>query len=248
MASILGDIGTRSTPQTERTPGRSDEVANNAGGYVHQLDDWARLARFLILGVDGGTYYVGARTHAIDNADVVDRCLTEDHRRAIDMAVDVSTAGRAPSNDPALFVLACGAAHRDVEARRYALARLNEVARIGTHLFHFVRFAQSRRGWGPALAKAVAGWYTSKPPDDLAWQVVKYRQRDGWSHRDVLRKAHPSTTDPALNGVLRFAAGKIGDGDQVWLETIEGYLRLQEASDAAEASTRSSGECRWRRS
>ena len=32
-------------------------VANDAGGYVYALDDWARLDRFLILGTEGGTYY-----------------------------------------------------------------------------------------------------------------------------------------------------------------------------------------------
>jgi 60 kDa SS-A/Ro ribonucleoprotein len=27
--------------------------------------------------------------------------------------------------------------------------------------------------------------------DDLAHQAVKYQQRDGWSHGDLLRLAHP---------------------------------------------------------
>lgn len=233
MPSILGDIGTRATPQMERTPGRSDEVRNSAGGFVHELDDWARLERFLILGVDGGTYYVGARDLALDSAEVVGRCLDADHVRAIDAAVAVSVAGRAPSNDPALFVLACGASHASEAVRLYALSKLNAVARIGTHLFHFVRFAQSRRGWGPMLSKAVARWYTSKPVDSLALQVVKYRQRDGWSHRDVLRKAHPATTDAALNAVLRFAAGHPVDEAP---RTIEGFVRLQDAADEDEAA------------
>lgn len=30
-------------------------VANDAGGYVYALDDWARLDRFLVLGSEGGT-------------------------------------------------------------------------------------------------------------------------------------------------------------------------------------------------
>ena len=34
-------------------------------------------------------------------------------------------------------------------------------------------------------------WYDSKDVGELAYQVVKYQQRDGWSHRDVFRVVHP---------------------------------------------------------
>src|SRR5689334_12542653 len=117
--SVLGTIGTRSTPQTLPTPGVA-EVKNNAGGYVFGLDKWARLERFLILGVDGGTYYVQARDLAIDNAGVVEECLNEDFTRTINTAAAVSTSGRAPKNDAALFVLAVGASHADPIVRKYA--------------------------------------------------------------------------------------------------------------------------------
>ena len=236
--SILGDIGTRSTPQGERTPGRTDEVQNSAGGFVHALDDWGRLDRFLILGVDQGTFYVGKRELALDNAEMVDRCLDTDYTRTIDTAVNVSVAGRAPSNDPALFVIACGASHADEKVRRYALSKLREVARIGTHLFHFVRFAQSRRGWGRTLARAVADWYEAREPDSLAYDVVKYRQRDGWSHRDVLRKAHPKVSDVSHNAVLRFAANQPIDevDNEAMPALLHGFAKMQEASDAPEAA------------
>lgn len=237
-SSILGNIGSRSTPQTERTPGRTDEVQNSAGGFVFELDKWARLERFLILGVDSGTYYVKPRDLAVDNAKIVEDCLDDDFSRTIDTAVAISLEGRAPNNDPALFVLAVGASHSDPAVRRYSLSKLNDVARIGTHLFHFVAFAQSRRGWGRALATAVANWYTAKDANDLAWQVVKYRQRDGWSHRDVLRKAHPKTADLSANSVLRFAAGQPVDevDNEVRPRILEGFAKMAEASDADEAA------------
>lgn len=231
--SVLGSIGTRETPQSEQADPR--QVKNSAGGYTFTLDDWARLDRFLILGVDGGTYYVGERPLALDNVAVIDRCLTADWKRTIDTIVAVSTDGRAAKNDPALFALARAAAHPDVDARRYALDRLPKVARIGTHLFHFLTFAQNHRGWGPALTKAVARWYTAKTPDALALQVVKYRQRDGWSHRDVLRKSHPHAETLEQNNVLRFAAGKPVDSDAL-PKILEGYAKMAGASDAAEAA------------
>ena len=53
------------------------------------------------------------------------------------------------------------------------------------------------RGWGRGLRRAVAGWYLARPVDELAYQAVKYQQRNGWSHRDLLRLAHPLTDEPA---------------------------------------------------
>ena len=42
----------------------------------------------------------------------------------------------------------------------------------------------------------------SKPADKLAYQAVKYRQREGWSHRDLLRLSHPRSVDAELNATF----------------------------------------------
>lgn len=39
----------------------------------------------------------------------------------------------------------------------------------------------------------------------LAYQVVKYQQRNGWSHRDLLRLSHAKAKDKAVNDVLHYA-------------------------------------------
>ena len=66
-------FSTTSTPQSEPIPG-SMQVPNSAGGYAWQLDDWSRLDRFLVLGCEGGTFYVDERELTIENAHVVARC------------------------------------------------------------------------------------------------------------------------------------------------------------------------------
>ena len=56
-------------PQSEPILGRESEmVKNNAGGYVFQIDAFARLDRFLILGSEGGTYYAQERPLTLENA------------------------------------------------------------------------------------------------------------------------------------------------------------------------------------
>ncbi len=64
------------------------------------------------------------------------------------------------------------------------------------------------RGWGRGLRRAVAGWYTALAPDALAYQTTKYAQRNGWSHRDVLRLAHPKTKDALRNALYAYLVGK----------------------------------------
>lgn len=186
----------RRTPQSEQIPGT---VPNSAGGHAFALSDWARLERFLVLGSEGGSYYATPRALARDNAQAVIRCLAEDGARVVATIVAVSEGGRAPKQDPAIFALALAAAAEGDNAlatRRAALAALPRVCRTGTHLFQFATAVEAMRGWGRGLRRAVAAWYLERPLDALAYQAVKYRARAGWSHRDLLRLAHPETGEP----------------------------------------------------
>jgi 60 kDa SS-A/Ro ribonucleoprotein len=126
----------------------------------------------------------------------------------VNRVVEISQEGRAPKNDTALFVLAMASASDSVEVRKAALAALPKVARIGTHLFNYAQFVSAFRGWGRALRKAVAGWYNDKELNNLEYQVMKYKQRNGWSHRDLLRLAHPKTDDEARNLLYKFVVKK----------------------------------------
>lgn len=201
----------RATPQSEPVPDReAEQVVNSAGGYTFALDDWGRLDRFLILGADAPTYYASARKLARENAAVVVRCATADPARAVKVIIDVSESGRAPRNDAALFALAMAAASENTDARRLALAALPRVARTGEHLFQFVDYAEGLRGWGRGMRGAVARWYTAKDVPNLAYQVVKYQQRHGWSHRDLLRLAKPRPPNGAHDAIYYWATkGKV---------------------------------------
>jgi 60 kDa SS-A/Ro ribonucleoprotein len=67
------------------------------------VDDQARLHRFLTLGTDGGTYYTDARELTRDNAEVVFRAAATDPVGLVRQIVEVTTAGRAPRQNPALI-------------------------------------------------------------------------------------------------------------------------------------------------
>ena len=194
------------TPQAEPIPG-SAQVPNSAGGYAWPVDRWVRFDRFLIFGTERGTYYIRERTLTRENAAAVAECIAEDGPRVVRRVVEISESGRAPKNDPALFVLAMAAGLGNAPTRAAALAALPVVARTGTHLFHWLQYVQAFRGWGRGVRRAVGAWYSAKPVGELAYQILKYPSRDGWAHRDALRLAHPSAPSTAHDLLFKFAVG-----------------------------------------
>jgi 60 kDa SS-A/Ro ribonucleoprotein len=194
------------TPQSQKAS--SKQKRNSAGGYTFKLDKWGRLDRWLILGAEGGTYYASESKLTKQSAKCIQKCLDEDGPKAVERIASISEAGRAPKNDPAIFALAMAAGHKDLETRKAALDNLQRVCRIGTHLFQFVESVKQFRGWGRGLREAVVKWYLEKDEDRLAYQVVKYQQRNGFSHRDVLRLAGGALADyettPAQRAVFRW--------------------------------------------
>ena len=216
----------RHTPQSQPIPG-STQVPNSAGGYAWQVDDWTRLDRFLILGAEGGTYYIAERDLVKQNHDALVRCIKADGIRAVNRIVEISDSGCAPKNDPAVFALALVAAHGNAEAKAKAFADLPKVCRTGTHLFHFADYVNALRGWGRGLRNAVGRWYIERKPDDLALQVVKYQHRDRWSHGDLLRLAHPKAPSSAHEAVFRWIlSGADGLGERQVTRRVKGEPRV----------------------
>ncbi len=237
----LTPFRTRKTRQSEPIPG-SGQVPNSAGGFAWAVDDWMRLERFLVLGSEGGTFYITERTLTVENAESVRRCIEADGQRTVETIVSISESGRAPRNDPALFALAMAAGLGDLETRRAALHALPRVARTGTHLFHFAEFVKGFRGRGRAVRRAFGDWYANKSIDDLALQVVKYQQRDGWTHADLLRLGHPKTVDADRNRLYRYIVDGwdtsygVDDAAETAPRLIDGAHRLQSEIAPAEAA------------
>lgn len=237
MTDPLRQFSTRATPQMQPDPTRSDQVRNSAGGYVFKLDDMQRLRRFLVLGTDGGTYYASEQALTLDNAKFALSLINRDREtglRVVEELRVVSTLNIAPRQKPTLFVLAMAAAATDPVVRKAALDAVQEICRTGTMLFNFIQYVQQFRGWGPSLRKAIDRWYNDRSLESLALQVVKYRQRDGWSHRDVLRKAHPTATnDPARDAIFKWVTHR----DQV--TEYDDLPELISAFEAAQLATSS---------
>jgi 60 kDa SS-A/Ro ribonucleoprotein len=253
----LATAARRSVSPPQSKPLRSDQVENSAGGFVWQTDTFQSLRRFLVLGSAGGTFYINEKDLTDRGLGFVEAALKEDGPQTILTIVEISEAGRAPKNDYAIFALAVAVAKGDEVTKSLALSALPRVCRIGTHLFQFASYLDAFGTLtGRAKRRAFAQWYASKEPEKLAYEVIKYRQRDGWSHRDILRLAHPARkvsagnptvdinedTAVILDWVTRGWAdfeAEVLPGEpntDYFLAKIEGFERIQRAASAEDAA------------
>ena len=248
IKQALAGLQATETPQGLPIPGR-DMVENNAGGFVFKLDEWKQLERFLILGTEGGTFYVSEKKLTADNANKVLLLLKKDGVKVVEKTVEILKSGRAPKPDVAIFVLALAASKGDDATRKAALAAVPSALKTGTHLLKFVDTVNGLRGWGRGLKKAVQLWFKGRKNETLALQLVKYKQREGWSMKDVLRLAKPvPETDvqgklfgwTAKHEKAEWAKAPVAPGDKaldfVWAaEQASGLKLVAEQADTEQA-------------
>lgn len=214
---------TTKTPVT--TKARHDQIMNAAGGYVFSLDPMKQLLRFLILGSDSPTYYASPKELTADNAKCVIRCWTDHPKETADLILSVSEEGRAPRHSPVLFAVALGTVHSDQRVRQRAYALIPTVCRTGTHLFELVGYYISlKHGWGRGFKRAISSWYDNMDIRSLSYQVIKYRNRNGYTHNRLLDLSHPKGFTEDHKNLYSWIVGKEMSRSN---EYIDGFLRAQ---------------------
>jgi 60 kDa SS-A/Ro ribonucleoprotein len=207
VSDPLRNFSTRTTPQTEQADPR--QVPNTGGGYGFEVSLDTRIMRFLTLGTNGGTYYASEQKLTQGNARDILGAAKNHGEHLVDLIKEVSWSGRAPRNKPALFALAIASAHGNEKTRQAAFAALPMVARTGEHLFQWVTYREQFGGWGRGMRRAIANWYLQADDvERIAYQMCKYRQRHGWSHRNLARLSHlPAHMGPE-GALFDFLAGR----------------------------------------
>jgi hypothetical protein len=187
-------------PQTVGLPG---QVANNSGGFSFPLPIEQEWMRYLIIGSkseNGNFYQTGGQI-----ATQVARCImaavgnpTTCKQLLCDL-VDVSVKGRAAKQEMTMMALAAAIAFApNPECKSLALDAIGEVCRIPTHWFMLLQFirgisqdkAKPGKGMGKGVRKAFTKLYTSRTGPELAVLLTKYKNREGWTHNDVISLLH----------------------------------------------------------
>ena len=67
-----------------------------------------------------------------------------------------------------------------------------------------------------------------KPVRELATQMLQDRRPRGWSHRDLLRLAHPKSASPVQNSLFRWAVdGELGSLEDEELAQVHAFARAK---------------------
>lgn len=187
-------------PQTIGLPG---QVANNAGGYSFPLPLEQEWMRYLIIGSksDNGNYYQtgGAIATTISRCIMAAVSSPTTCEHLIRDIVDVSVNARAPKQEMTMMSLAAAIVFPpDNVCKAQALAAINQVCRIPTHLFMMVQYirdlsqdkAKPGKGFGKGVRRALTEYYTSRNGLEIAVLVTKYKNREGWTHEDLISLLH----------------------------------------------------------
>lgn len=228
MSTVLHRTINSPTPQNRSAaPG---QVKNSAGGYVYRLAPADALERFLILGTEGGTYYASEKDLTKQGMALVASCVqtlsASDYFAIVERAAKV-----APKRTYALWAISEALVSGDDEYKARVPHAVKECVFTGTDLFELASYVRGRRGWGPTVRKAFDAILAELDEDKLALWAVKYRDRHGFTWRDMLRLQHTKADTPRRDAVFSFMTGK---SESTGSLVIDGYQKVQTATDENE--------------
>lgn len=217
------------TPQWERDD--PTQVKNSAGGYVYALSPEKAFERFLILGTEGGTYYANERDLTKQAMQLVAQCVQD---------LDIETyfglleeaARTAPKRTWALYALAEALISGTPAHRARVPHSAKQVVQTGTDLFELASYIRGRRGWGETVKHTFDAFLAEMDVNKLALWGVKYRNRNGYTWRDLLRLQHTKPDTLVRDNVFQFMNNKLVPSetsitDLAVPDVILGYLQVQ---------------------
>lgn len=226
------------------------QATNRSGGLVHVASDDDRFIRALTIGADMGTFYIDQEKLSLQTIDFLKDYISHNPHKAVETIREVSSSGRAAKNSHSVFALAVAFSLNDAETTQYAKDAFLDVVRTTFDLTEFLASLKALgAGMGRAKKNSVATWYESKDSDQLAYQVVKYRQRGGYTHRDMLRISHPDLGNENLvNFILSLGGAERNYDKDALPQVAQNYLKVSSVTNEAEAVSiiqNSSGRFAW---
>jgi len=194
---------------------------NNIGTY--QIDDWNLLERFIILGSEKSYYNCNntkySNVNSLNSLDrLIDDCDDDSEiERLIEWIIGISESRRAPKQEFGLFVLS-EAAKKNDKIRKIVFSNISRFCRTFSTLAQFLSFMGKEMSWGRHTKRELSKWFINQSHRELAYQLTKYRNRNGYTPKDLLKLIHINPERISINHrqVLEFIVkNKIDDSD-IW--------------------------------
>ena len=174
------------TPQTQPIPGREAEmIQGRSGGWMFDAGIWKMLRRCLLIGTAQSTYYAGKRELTEDFVAVVKEAVAQNPTKVAEEILYASD-GRSINNSAPIFALVLLSMGEAPEAKKAFQEIFPQVVRTGSHFYEWLNYTKSLRGFGKVIREVGKNWLSREDVKALAYQLLKYQQRQGFSHRDAL--------------------------------------------------------------
>ncbi len=185
------------TSQSQPIAGReADMIQGRSGGWMFKVDRWQLLRRCLLIGTAQSTYYASKQALTGEFIEVVQRAVAADPTR---VASDIlyASEGRSINNSAPLLALVVLSMGESPDAKQAFQEIFPQVVRTGSHFYEWLSYTKAMRGFGKIVREVGKAWLSNSDVKALAYQLLKYQQRQGFSHRDALRLFHvkPPTED-----------------------------------------------------
>ncbi len=197
---FFGNKQVQNTPQTKPIPGRESEmIQGKSSGYMFKAGIWRTLRRCLLIGTGNGSYYATKWELTNDFVDVLEKAIAEDPDRVAQEIVYASD-GRSINNSAPIWALVLVSMGESPAAKAAFQSIFPQVVRTASHFYEWMNYTKSVRGFGKIVREAGKNWLLQGDTKALAYQLLKYQQRHGFSNRDALRLFHakPQTEDRDL--------------------------------------------------
>jgi 60 kDa SS-A/Ro ribonucleoprotein len=194
----------KGTPQTQPIPGRESEmIRERSGGFMFDAGAWNMLRRCLLIGTAQSTYYAGKHELTEDFISVVKEAVAEDPNR-VALEILYASDGRAINNSAPIFALVLLSMGETPEAKKAFQEAFPQVVRTGSHFYEWLNYTKALRGFGKIVREAGKQWLSRPDVKGLAYQLLKYQQRQGFTNRDALRLFHVKPTTEDHNELFRW--------------------------------------------
>ncbi len=182
-------LNKQKTPQNQPIPGREQEMLQGrSGGYMFDAGIWQSLRRCLLIGTVKSNYYAGKQELTNDFVDTLEKASVKNPDR-VAAEILYASNGRAINNSAPIFALVLLSMGETPAAKKAFQEIFLQVVCTGSHFYGWLSYTKSVRGFGKIIREAGQQWLPREDVKGLAYKLLKYQQRQGFSHRDALRLA-----------------------------------------------------------
>ena len=224
-------------------------VLNSAGKEVFLISPLEKIKRFIVLGSFTGKCISSGsvrKDETLDSGEAfarknIEEFIQHSPEEILNCIEEYSSKVKKCDSLVLLLAICCTFENKNpklLEFRRKAYQLLPRVCKTPTSLFHFIDVCEKicltkycSTGWNNLHKQGISNWYLNNKK--LEYHITKYRNRNGYTHRDVLRLCHIKPLTKEHENIFSYICKGISEGVEgsEVSEYIRDFERLKQSDE-----------------